>query len=321
MKKKILLSLCVLLLLSGCKNAKLKDGDTDLVTFKDKDPIDTKVLYEEMKDIYGAETLTNLVDTYLLDGMYEETQEEKEYVREQIKSAEEAAKNMGVTTDIYLLYYYGVASEDLYKKQLKLEYRRGLYATDYAKENVTDTEIKDYYEKEVIGDIEASQILITVDTSKAKTDDEKKDATEAAKKKANEVIKKLKDGEDFATLAQKYSDDSLTASKGGSLGKVNRDDVSTTIINALIALEDGSYTKSPIEDTTGFYILYRTSQDEKPELDDTLKDEIISTIAEETAANTSNYKLIAMKALREKNEMDINDSSLKKAFDKLHENY
>ena len=74
MKKKLLLSLCVLLLLCGCKNAKLKDGDTALVTFNENETISTDTLYQEMKSIYGAETLTNLVDTYLLDAMYDETQ-------------------------------------------------------------------------------------------------------------------------------------------------------------------------------------------------------------------------------------------------------
>ena len=321
MKKKLLITLCGILLLSGCGSAKLKDGDTDLVTFKEKDPISTEKLYKELKEYYGADTLTNLVDTYLLEDMYNETQEEKQYVKQQIKNAEEAAKSMNVTTDVYLLYYYGVANEDMYEKQLKLDYKRGLYATEYAKENVTETEINEYYEKEVIGDIEASQILISVDTSNSKSDEDKTKAKEAAKKEAEEVIKKLKDGEDFAALAQKYSDDSLTASKGGTLGKVNKDDVSAVIINALISLKDGEYTTSPVEDTTGYYILYRTSQDEKQELTDELKQEIIETVAKETASNTDNYKLIAMKALREKNEMKINDSKLKKAFDDLHANY
>lgn len=321
MKKKLLLALCVLFLLSGCKNAKLKDGDTDLVTFKDKDPIDTQALYDRMKDLYGAETITNLVDTYLLDSMYEETTEEKQYVKEQVKSAEEAAKTMGVTTDVYLLYYYGVANVDQYKTQLKLDYRRGLYATDYAKEIVTDTQINEYYEKEVFGDIDASKILIAVDTSKATTDEEKEKAKKDAKTKAEEVIQKLKDGGDFAVLAQKYSDDEVSANKGGYIGKVNKDDVSDAVITALKALEDGTYTKTPVEDTTGYIILYRTSQDEKPELDDTLKEKIVTTIAEETANNTQNFKYTAMKALREKNEMNINDSKLKSAYEELNKNY
>jgi len=321
MKKKLLITLCGILLLSGCGNAKLKDGDTDLVTFKEKKAISTETLYNELKETYGAETLTNLVDTYLLEDLYDTTTEENQYVKQQLKSAQEAAKSMGVATDLYLMYYYGVANEDMYEKQLRLDYKRGIYATDYAKENVTDTEINEYYEKEVFGDIEASQILISVDTSNSTTEDQKTDAKEAAKKKAQEVIKKLKAGEDFATLAQTYSDDSLTSSKGGSLGKVNKEDVSAVIINALRNLKDGEYTTSPVEDTTGYYILYRTSQDEKAELTDELKETIINTIAEETATNTENYKLKAMKALREKNEMDINDSKLKKAFDELHKNY
>ena len=321
MKKKLLITLCGILLLSGCKNAKLKDGDTDLVTFKDLDSISTNALYDELKENFGAETITNMVDEFLLEQLYDSTAEEKQYVKQQVKNAEEAAKSMGVTTDLYLTYYYGVTSKDAYEKQLVLDYRRGLYATEYAKENVTDTEIQEYYDTEVIGDIEASQILISVDTSKDSANDENSTAKDDAKKKAEEVIKKLKDGEDFASLAQKYSDDSLTASKGGSLGKVNKDDVSENIINALISLKDGEYTKTPVEDTTGYYILYRSSQDKKQELTDELKKEITTTIAEETANNTANYKNIALKALREKNEMTINDSSLNKAYEELNENY
>lgn len=321
MKKKLLITLCGILLLSGCKDAKLKDGENDLVTFKGLDAISTNALYEELKNQYGAETITNMVDTFLLEEKYDSTNEEKQYVKQQVKSAEEAAKSMGVNLDLYLTYYYGVTSKDAYEKQLVLDYRRGVYATEYAKENVTETEINEYYEKEVFGDIEASQILISVDTSTSATDEEKTSATEKAKKEAEEVIKKLKDGEDFATLAQKYSDDALTAKNGGSLGKVNKDDVSENVINALVALKDGEYSKTPVEDTTGYYILFRTSQDEKPELTDELKETITTTVAEETAKNTQNYKYIAMKALREKNEMNINDSALKKAYDKLNENY
>ncbi len=321
MKKKLLITLCGILLLSGCKNAKLEDGDKDLVTFKDLDAISTNALYEELKDTYGAETITNMIDTYLLEEKYDSTTEEKQYIKQQIKSAEEAAKSMNVTLDLYLIYYYGVTSKSAYEKQLQLDYRRGIYATEYAKENVTDTEINEYYEKEVFGDIEASQILISIDTNTNATEEDKTAATEKAKKEAEEVIKKLKAGEDFAALAQKYSDDALTAKKGGSLGKVNKDDVSENIINALVSLKDGEYNKTPVEDTTGYYILYRTSQDEKPELTDELKETIVTTIAEETANNTANYKLIAMKAFREQNGMTINDTNLNKAFNKLHENY
>ena len=320
MKKKILLMIGLAVFLSGCSK-KLLNGDDTLVSYEGNGTITTDDLYQKMKGVYGAQAVTDLIDSALLNEKYTETQEEKEYIKQQVKTAKDAAENMNVSLDLYLQYYYGVKSEDGLKEQLRLDYRRDQYAKEYANETVTDTQIKEYYETEVIGDIEASQILISVDTSKAEDDDAKEEAKTKAKDKALEVINKLKDGGDFATLAKEYSDDTLTSSKGGSLGKINKSDVSTEVINALVALKDGTYTTTPVESTTGYYILYRTSQDEKRELDDTLKSQIREVIAAQTVENTNGYKYTAMKSLREKKNVSIKDSSLNSAYEDLNANY
>ena len=320
MKKKLLLMLGLTVLLSGC-SMKLKNGDDVLVSYEGNGTISTDALYQKMKASYGASAITDLIDSTLLNDLYSETTEEKNYIKENVQAAKSAAESMNVTLSLYLQYYYGVGSEDELKDKLRLDYRRDQYATRYAKENVNDTQINEYYDTQVIGDIEASQILVAVDTSKAEDDDAKEEAKTKAKEKAMDIINKLKKGEDFATLAKENSDDSLTASKGGSLGKVNKDSVSEEIINALISLKDGEYTKEPIESTTGYYILFRTSQDEKKELDNTLKAKITETIAKETVDNTQGYKFTAMKALREKNKVSINDSELNAAYDELNANY
>ena len=320
MKKKILLMIGLAVLLSGC-SMKLKNGDDTLVSYEGNGTITTDDLYQKMKGVYGAQTITDLIDSALLEEKYSETQEEKDYIKQQVKTVKDAATKMGASLELYLQYYYGVSSEDELKAQLRLDYRRDQYAKEYANETVTDTQISEYYDTEVIGDIEASQILIAVDTSKATDDDAKEEAKTAAKEKAMEVIQKLKNGEDFATLAKDYSDDTLTNSKGGSLGKINKSDVSTAVINALISLKDGAYTTTPVESTTGYYVLYRTSQDEKRELDDTLKSQIREVIAAQTVDNTSGFKYTAMKALREKKGVSIKDSSLNSAYEELNANY
>ena len=223
---------------------------------------------------------------------------------------------MNADFDLYLNYYYGLANESAFRDYLSLTYKRNLWVKDYAKETVSEKQINEYYENETYGDIEASQILITVDTKKDATDDEKKKAEQKAYDKAKEIISKLKDGEDFAKLAKEYSKDENSSSNGGSLGKVNTDSVPSEVFSALLNLKDGSYSTSPVKSSNGYHILYRKSQDKKPELNDELTEKIKTTIGSEIAKE-SGFSIKALKALREKNEMKILDTDLNKDFETL----
>ena len=314
MKKTFLLILS-LFLLAGCKDVKLTNGENALVTFKEGG-ISSDELYQELKETYGAEKLMNLIDMHLLEKLYETDNDEKAYVNQTVKTTKNTAKKMNADFDLYLNYYYGMANEAAFRNYLSLTYKRNLWIEDYAKETVSDKQIKEYYENETYGDIEASQILITVDTKKDATDDEKKKAEQKAYDTAKEVISKLKKGEDFATLAKQYSKDQNSSSNGGSLGKVNTDSVSEEVFSALVNLKDGSYSTSPVKASDGYHILYRKSQDKKPELNDELTKKIRTTIGSEIAKE-SGFSIKALKALREKNEMKILDTDLNKDFETL----
>ena len=313
--KKTFLLLLSLFLLAGCKDIKLTNGENALVTFKEGG-ISSDELYQELKETYGAEKLMNLIDMHLLEKLYETDNDEKAYVNQTVKTTKNTAKKMNADFDLYLNYYYGMANEAAFRNYLSLTYKRNLWIEDYAKETVSDKQIKEYYENETYGDIEASQILITVDTKKDATDDEKKKAEQKAYDTAKEVISKLKKGEDFATLAKQYSKDQNSSSNGGSLGKVNTDSVSEEVFSALVNLKDGSYSTSPVKASDGYHILYRKSQDKKPELNDELTKKIRTTIGSEIAKE-SGFSIKALKALREKNEMKILDTDLNKDFETL----
>ena len=313
--KKTFLLLLSLFLLAGCKDVKLTNGENALVTFKEGG-ISSDELYQELKETYGAEKLMNLIDMHLLEKLYETDNDEKAYVNQTVKTTKNTAKKMNADFDLYLNYYYGMANEAAFRNYLSLTYKRNLWIEDYAKETVSDKQIKEYYENETYGDIEASQILITVDTKKDATDDEKKKAEQKAYDTAKEVISKLKKGEDFATLAKQYSKDQNSSSNGGSLGKVNTDSVSEEVFSALVNLKDGSYSTSPVKASDGYHILYRKSQDKKPELNDELTKKIRTTIGSEIAKE-SGFSIKALKALREKNEMKILDTDLNKDFETL----
>ena len=317
--KKILLVLVCLFLLVGCGHVKLTNGENAIVNFKDVDGISSDDLYKSLKEKEGLSTLVNLIDYKLLSNLYETTSEEKEYINSQVKSVKESAKSMNASLDLYLNYYYGVASEEAYREQLSLTYKRNLWANDYAKESVTEKQINDYYNNYYVGDIEAKHILITVDIKKDATSDEKTEAENAAFDKAAEVISKLNAGEKFDDLVKIYSQDSTTSKKDGNLGKINVGDYDNDVFDALKTLEVNKYSTTPVKSKYGYHILYKVSQDEKPELNDEIKDKIRTVVSKEVKEE-SNFATKALIALRQKYNMEILDSELKSEYDKNYSN-
>lgn len=317
--KKILLVLVCVFLLAGCGHVKLTNGENAIVNFKDVDGISSDDLYKSLKEKEGLNTLVNLIDYKLLSKLYETTSEEKDYINGQVKSVKESAKSMNADLDLYLNYYYGVASEEAYREQLSLTYKRNLWANDYAKESVTEKQINDYYENYYVGDIEAKHILITVDVKSDATSDEKTEAENNAFDKAAEVISKLNAGEKFDDLVKIYSQDSATSKKDGSLGKINVGDYDNDVFDALKALEVNKYSTTPVKSTYGYHILYKVSQDEKPELTDEIKDKIRTVVSKEIKQE-SNFAAKALIALRQKYEMEILDNELKNEYDKNYSN-
>lgn len=316
MKKtfKVFLIVGCIVILSACGQVKLDNGKNAVVSFTEGG-ISADELYNVLKETYGAENIVNLIDKYLLKKKYKVTSDETNYVKQSVSSAKEAAKNYNTDFNKYVYYYYGVSSEEAFKDYVSLNYKRSLWIEDYGQEVVTDTQINDYYKNESVGDMTLSHILITSTATDKMTDDEKSKAKAEAYNAAKEVIEKLKKGEDFSKLAKEYSKDSDTASKGGSLGKINVGDFVPEVFEAAKTLAVGSYSATPVESTYGYHIVYKTAQDKKPELDDTLKTEIRAIIGKEISSETSFY-LKAMKALREKNGMKFNDSELEKAYEK-----
>jgi peptidyl-prolyl cis-trans isomerase D len=99
-----------------------------------------------------------------------------------------------------------------------LEFDPARYTEEVA---LTDDDIKKYYRRNsdqftIEESVSASHILIKVDPSDS---DEKK---EKKRKLAEKVLSEVNSGEDFATLARKYSDDPGSAAKGGDLGSFGR---------------------------------------------------------------------------------------------------
>lgn len=311
MKKILIFCLCALLL-TGCGDVKLENGENAIVSFNNGDGITAQDLYDELKEMYGVNYLVNLIDAKLLDLEYEETTEELEYVQQIVDSVKSESGDEFID---YIEYYYGVNSEEAFEDYIRLNYRRSLWIEDYAREIVTDKQIEDYYNDVYVGDMEVSHILITSDATSDMTDDEKKAAETEAYNKAKEIIEKLNNGEDFATLAKENSDDSGTASDGGVVGTVNYGmNYDEDFVDAAAALEEGKYSSTPVKTQFGYHIIYKTKQNEKESLEDS-SDTIREIIANESLNNNTLLYSEALEALREKYEMNIVDSDLSSDYE------
>lgn len=316
--KKLLVCLClVLLLVTSCgKVPKLEDGKDAVVTSKNGD-ISVDELYQEMKDTYALTTLINMIDTKLLEKDYPTNGNEKEYINSQLDQLEYTYENSYYksyypTFKAFAVAYFGVSDMDAVESMISLQFKREAYAEDYAKKLVTDKEIENYYNDEVIGNIKASHILIKADYQDGATEDEKNKAYEEALKKANEVLAKLNNGEDFAALAKEYSQDG-SKEDGGDLGWFNKGDMVKEFEEAAIALEKGKYTTAPVKTQYGYHIILKTDQEAKPELKE-VKKEIIESLAEEKLSSDENLQNKALIELRKEKEIEIQDDKLNKQY-------
>lgn len=321
MKKKIIYGITTVLaisLLTGCGAAKLKNGE-ELVAKVDNYKISADDLYSEMKEKYAVKTLIDNIDHQLLDTTYKTDETETKAIENQI---EEIKKTYGSNDQIFeqiIKQVYNVESVDELKAMLSLDYKRDLAIKDYIKEKVvTDEEVTTYYDTKVIGDVKASHILIKSNAKDSDSEETKTKKENEAKKKAEEIIKKLDNGEDFAKLAKKYSDDKGTASKGGNLGYFNMDDdFEENFVSAAAALKKGAYSKEPVKTKYGYEIILKVDEKDKKKKDD-LESTIRQTLADEKikedSSTTTYYK--RLRDWRESKGLKFEDKELKKMYDK-----
>ncbi|MDP0563253.1 MAG: SurA N-terminal domain-containing protein [Candidatus Endonucleobacter sp. (ex Gigantidas childressi)] len=108
---------------------------------------------------------------------------------------------------------------------------------------------------------------------------------EEAQKRANEVIQKLKKEADFEKLAKEYSDDLVTAEKGGNMGFIQKGFYGDAFDQAVANLKVGQ-TSGIIETSYGLHIIKLTerAQQELPSVKE-LRDNIINSLKDREVEN------------------------------------
>ena len=195
---------------------------------------------------------------------------------------------------------------------------------DYAKDQITEKEIKKYYEDEVVSDIKVSHILITPAVTADMTDEEKTAAEKEAKQKIDNIIAELKNtkkddiADKFAELAKEYSEDTARKDKGGSLGYINKDTLSSEykeLVDAAYNLKDGEYTTKLVTTELGYHVVFRAETKEKASLED-VKDNILDTLGQKYLEKNPVANVKALQELRKEYDVEIVDTEIQEKYAK-----
>mgnify|MGYP002853527088 CR=1 FL=1 len=317
MKKRKIISLVSLmtilsLMATGCgKEIEVKNGSKVAVSF-DGDKLTATEYYEKIKED-NISTLIEMIDHSLFDEQYPTDDEESEEIEKQINQIKQYYGDNEENYISIIQQYFGVDTEEELRDKLSLEYKRNKAVEEYIKENLTDKEIKNYYEENIYGEVSASHILIAVNLADSASDEEKEKAEKEAKEKAESIIAELKNGKSFSTLAKKDSDDTATAPNGGDLGYFQYSDMVEEFSNALKGLEIDEYTTEPVKTQFGYHIILKTGEKDKPKLSK-VKDEIKETLKDKKLEEDSALYYRSLKSIREEKNIKWNDTVLEKAY-------
>jgi len=141
--------------------------------------------------------------------------------------------------------------------QLMLQQAR-LLASVYEQESLaknvkaTQAEIDAYVKAHPEDQVHARHILISIKTPEAPSEDALDKPQ--ARAKAEEVLKRIKAGEDFATLAKQYSTDPGSKENGGDLGWFGKGRMVPEFEQAALALQPGQVSDI-VESPFGFHII------------------------------------------------------------------
>lgn len=126
------------------------------------------------------------------------------------------------------------------------------YFEKFLKENVTETAIRNFYAEHAdrFQSKKAHVAHVLIRTNPSMTQQER----EALLTKAQEVYSKAMSKQDFAKLAEQYSDDSLSAKRGGDLGWISEKSIDPAFIKAAFSLKKGEISQ-PVSTPFGFHVI------------------------------------------------------------------
>jgi peptidyl-prolyl cis-trans isomerase D len=192
--------------------------------------------------------------------------------------------------------YYD-AHQDAFREPERVRIEYVEYLPDKYLETVeaSDDEIQQYYAAHEADfaspeQVRARHILLKV------APDTSPDLKAEVRKKAEEILARARAGEDFATLAKEYSEDTASAQNGGDLGTFPRGRMVQSFEDAAFALEPGQIS-DVVESPFGFHIIKVEGKDEPHTQPlDAVRGEIASTLKHQKAREAAQMAAAADQA-------------------------
>jgi len=180
--------------------------------------------------------------------------------------------NLGFFTAFMMVYDFESAVYDLEINEISLPIK-----TKYGYHL-----IKLYDKRKALGDIQVAHIMF-------KKNKNTRDNSNV-KDKINEIYSKLNDGDDFAELAERFSEDRSTAVKGGSLPPFGVGKMVPEFETIAFSLNSpGEYSK-PFETDFGWHIISLINKNDIPPFED-VKKEIMNKISRDSRGELSKISL------------------------------
>lgn len=319
-KKKIgLICLCIVLPIAGfaigkINRVQLSKGQEVVASVSGK-KITAEDLFNELKNQGGSTVLVNMIDEYIVSKEIKDDSSAIESAKSQLEQYKEQYKSYGQDFST-VLTNAGYENENAFLKVLTLQEKKSEVVKKYLGEELTDDEIKKYYDENIYGNMSAKHILITPDVTDDMTDDQKSAKEEEALKTAKEVIEKLNNGSKFDDLVKEYSEDEGSKENNGLIENFTKGDVVDSFFDSSLSLKVNEYTKEPVKSEYGYHIILKTKQDKKPSLEDS-KDDIIDKLVENKLSEDTTLSDSTWVNVRKKYKLNIKDTDLKNAYNKL----
>lgn len=271
--------------------SQLKNGEEKVVSI-DNYTITADTLYESLKNMGSVYIIINEIDAKILDNLYETTDEMIEEVTSEANYYLNTASNYYGYSVTAFLSSNGFTSFEDFKNNLILEYKRNLYLTDYLKKEITEEEVKNFYNN-LTGAMSGKYILIDdLDTTK-------------------KILADLKSGKTYSEIINAYNDKiNIKALKNIEFDSNIEDEIYEELKN----LEVNSYSNNYFNLNDKYVVVFKDDEIEKASLKD-LNERIKIYLAEEkinqddgTIANE------ILNDLREKYNLHFFDTSIEKEY-------
>lgn len=271
--------------------SQLKNGKEKVVSI-DNYTITADTLYESLKNMGSVYIIINEIDAKILDNLYETTDEMIEEVTSEANYYLNTASNYYGYSVTAFLSSNGFTSFEDFKNNLILEYKRNLYLTDYLKKEITEEEVKNFY-NDLTGAMSGKYILIDdLDTTK-------------------KILADLNSGKTYSEIINAYNDKiNIKALKNIEFDSNIEDEIYEELKN----LEVNSYSNNYFNLNDKYVVVFKDDEIEKASLKD-LNERIKIYLTEEkinqddgTIANE------ILNDLREKYNLHFFDTSIEKEY-------